>query len=170
MNREDVVRELIAKYRKRIEILQELIRELQADAGQGAVGAAPSGDFDAMDVVTSNGNLPIEVKEWQFMGKSQPEAAKALLAAAGRPLTTEQIIEGIKKGGVEVGGGKFTFYNILARADDVVRFRRNTWGLAEWPGAPKKRAPQPRKKRNPRRTVSRTVKSKQSATSEEKGL
>src|SRR5438105_13015465 len=102
MNREDVVREMIAKYKKRIETLQELIRELQSDVGRQSLTA---GAFDGDTVESASGaGLPIEVKEWQFMGKSQPEAAKALLALAARPLTTEQIIEGIKKGGVEVGG------------------------------------------------------------------
>jgi hypothetical protein len=142
MTREEVIRDLIATYRKRIETLQDFIKELQAESG--AQGTTAAAGVIASDSQEASG-LPVDVKEWQFMGKSQPEAAKVLLALAGRPLTTEQIIEGIRKGGVEVGGGKFTFYNILARSDDVVRFRRNTWGLTEWPGAPKKKIPQPRK-------------------------
>jgi DNA-directed RNA polymerase delta subunit len=151
MTRAEWARELIAKYRKRIETFQELIRELQAEIGESEGAQGPQLSDSNQESSGTSSSIP-EVKEWQFLGKTQPEAAKALLKMVGHPLKTEQIMEAIKKGGVEVGGQKFTFYTILSRNPDLVRVRRNTWGLVEWHGMPKRKIPAPRK-RSPAKTM-----------------
>ena len=78
-----------------------------------------------------------------FFGKSQPEAAKAFLEMVKYPLTTAQILEGIEKGGLSVGGKtpaskKQNLYTILDRNQEFVRVQKGTWALVGWPGVPKK--------------------------------
>jgi hypothetical protein len=142
MDRTDLLKEMILDYRGRIDTYQRMIQEWERELGV-PVSASTSSTPSASE--QSKGTMA--VNPWQFLGKSQPEAAKALLLSVGHPLTTEQIMEGIKKGGVEVGGNKYTFYTILSRNDGLVLFRPNTWGLSEWPGAQKRKESKPKKKK-----------------------
>ena len=82
------------------------------------------------------------IREWQFFNKSQPEAAKAVLEIVGHPLTTQQIIEAVEKGGVKIGGKtpkdkKQNFYTILQRSSELGRAAKDTWGLLSWAGVTK---------------------------------
>jgi len=82
------------------------------------------------------------VREYQFFGKSQPEAAKMFLEMVGHPLRTSEIIEGIEKGGVKVGGKtpkakKTNFYTILYRSEGFGSAGKDAWGLTSWPGVKK---------------------------------
>lgn len=84
------------------------------------------------------------VKGMQFFNKSQPEAAKLFLEMVGYPLRTQDIIEGIEKGGVTIGGKtaktkKTNLYTILHRGDDFGLVRKDTWGLTSWPGVKKEK-------------------------------
>jgi len=47
---------------------------------------------------------PAAVRNGQLAAKTQPEAARALLEIAGHPLKTVDIVEGLERGGVKVGG------------------------------------------------------------------
>jgi hypothetical protein len=147
MDRPSMLRQMIADYKTKIQTYQTMIaeweRELGTSNGAGAtpVVAAPveSGKKAA------GGTVSTMVREWQFYGKSQPEAARLLLELVSHPLTTTQIMEGMEKGGVKVGGKtdrdrKMNLYTILRRSDDFVRIARDTWALPSWPGVPTKDA------------------------------
>jgi hypothetical protein len=132
MKREDLLKQMIADYRKKTETYQTMIQEWERELG------VPS-STQSSDGTKGKTGLTVEVQPWQFLGRSQPEAAKELLKMVGHPLTTEEILEGIKKGGVEVGGDKYTFYSILNRQDDLGRAKKNTWGLSDWAGVTKRK-------------------------------
>jgi hypothetical protein len=119
-------------------MIAEWERELGA---QGAPPSAVGTDGDKKKPTT--GDPAALVRAYQFFNKSQPEAAKGLLEFVGHPLLTQQIVEGIEKGGVSVGGKtpkdkKMNLYTILQRSSEFVRWKRDTWGLPSWSGAPKR--------------------------------
>ncbi|HLM79046.1 MAG TPA: hypothetical protein VK302_00295 [Terriglobales bacterium] len=134
---------MIAEKQRQIELYQAMIVEWQRELGEPVVGAiattaaANGSEKSAIDDPVAG------VKKYQFFGKSQPEAAKMLLEFVTHPLLTEEIVDGLEKGGVTVGGKtpkdkKTNLYTILQRSGDFVRFKKGTWGLPNWPGAPKK--------------------------------
>jgi DNA-directed RNA polymerase delta subunit len=156
MDRNDLLKQMISEYRGKVSTYQAMIAEWERELGlpvrsQNVNGAsAPSGDT----------GINVEVQPWQFMGKSQPEAARALLALVKHPLTTEEIVDGIRRGGVAVKGKKNTFYAILNRSDEFVRVARNTWALADWPGRKipkKKREPKTIEAKSSKRTREQTT-------------
>ncbi len=142
MKRDEFLKQMIAEYRKKIETYQAMIQEWERELGIPASASAAT----TMATTGAKSGLTVDVQTWQFLGKSQPEAAKALLKMVEHPLTTEEIIEGIRKGGIEVGSTKYGFYSILSRSDDFVKVKKNTWGLSEWPGLAKKKKPKEEEK------------------------
>jgi len=150
MDKAEMLNSMIAEYRKKIETYQVMIAEWERELGGGSQVPQPLGS-SASDASASSskkgasGDVPSLVREFQFFNKSQPEATKLLLEIVGHPLRTSVIIAGIEKGGVTVGGKtpkdkKQNFYTILSRSAEFARFAKDTWGLASWPGAPKKEA------------------------------
>jgi hypothetical protein len=70
-----------------------------------------------------------------FFGKSQTTAVKMLLERVHRPLKTAEVIECLKKGGVEIGGSKPSrnLWGILNRASDTfILVPKAGWGLMDW--------------------------------------
>jgi hypothetical protein len=132
MDRSELLKEMISEYRRKIETYQAMISEWEKELGVPAASLSTSQSHHER-------KPGVDVQPWQFLGKSQPEAAKALLSSVGHPMTTEEIIEGIKRGGVEIGSKKYTFYTTLSRTDGIARFRKNTWGLSDWAGAQKQK-------------------------------
>lgn len=147
MDRAEMLQQMIADYRRKIELYQAMIAEWERELGRGSV--QPEIKHPNIPAGTSkNGSEsdPVSmVKEWQFYGKSQVEAAKMLLELVKHPLSTNHILEGIEKGGVKIGGKterdrKTNFYTILHRSKEFVRIARDTWALSTWPGVSKKNA------------------------------
>jgi hypothetical protein len=146
MDRTEFLHTMIEDYRKKIEMYQAMIAEWERELGQQFSPSQPKHDVKSEETKTkpSSGADPLSlIREFQFWGKSQPEAAKALLELVGHPMKTEQILVGIEKGGVKVGGQskqkKVTnFYTILGRSKDFATVARGTWGLTSWPGVTKK--------------------------------
>jgi hypothetical protein len=147
MTREEFLAQEIENYRKKIDTYQAMIAEWQRELGQ--TPAVPQ----SAAASTADGKKPVGgdplalIQGMVFFGKSQPEAAKAFLEMVRYPLTTDQILEGIEKGGLSVGGKnpsakKQNLYTILERSQDFVRVRKGTWALVGWPGVPKKSAPE----------------------------
>ncbi len=134
MKREDLLKQMISEYRKKIEMYQSMIHEWEKE-----LGVPSSTAMGRKTPAFTDTKATVDIQTWEFLGKSQPEAAKALLTKVGHPLPTEEIIEGIRKGGVEVGTSKYGFYSILNRSDDFALAKKNTWGLSEWPGMRKKK-------------------------------
>jgi len=137
MDRREMLQTMISDYRKKIEAYEIMVREWETELGSS------SGEIISKTTgIEKNGRItgtPVSlVHNYQFFNKSQIEATKLLLELVGHPLTTEEIIEGIEKGGVKIGGKnpkdkKTNFYTILHRSDEIGRAARNTWGLREWP-------------------------------------
>ena len=147
MTRDDILRQMIEEYRKKLDTYQAMIGEWEKELG-GPSELVSAVDSQASDRKKAVSGDPLSVvKEWQFFkAKSQPEAAKMLLELVGHPLKTSQIIEGIEKGGIKVGGKtakdkKTNFYTILHRGDDFRLMERvkDTWGLKGWPGVKKEK-------------------------------
>jgi hypothetical protein len=154
MTREEMLLSMIADYRRKIEIYQTMIGEWERELGGGGSGAG-----SAVPVGSVNGggaaqlkktgdageDVVAGVRDYQFFGKSQPDAAKLFLEMVGHPLRTPVILAGLAKGGVKVGGKtdkeqRQNLYTILQRSSDMVRVARDTWGIGGWPGVPKKSA------------------------------
>lgn len=144
MNREEMLRQMIEDYRKKIDTYQSMIREWESELGLNGSKSHGMETYAApLDKKKHGAGEPVSlVREYQFYGKSQPEAAKMFLELVGHPLKTSEIIDGIEKGGVKVGGStpkakKTNLYTILYRADGFGRAGKDAWGLAGWPGITK---------------------------------
>jgi hypothetical protein len=139
----DLLRRMISEYRKKIEMYQAMISEWEKELG-GTSATTFSGSVGESDQPSGRskpaaGDILSLVRNFQFFGRTQTDAAKGLLELIGHPLTTEEIMEGIEKGGVKLGGKtpkdkKQNFYTILNRSKEFGRAARNTWGLVNWPG------------------------------------
>jgi hypothetical protein len=143
MDKSEILRQMITDKQRQIELYQAMIAEWQKELGEPiAASGSVTLSGNAENKGTSD-DPTAGVKGYQFFNKSQPEATKLLLEFVTHPLRTDDIVRGIEKGGVTVGGKtakdkKTNLYTILQRSDDFVRFKRDTWGLTKWPGAPKK--------------------------------
>ncbi len=142
------IAELVAKYRKKIELYQGMIAELEGEmgshagplSGDSSNPSAQTGRRDEQDHKKANPGDPTSlVRDWQFFNKSQPEAAEDLLNMLNHPLSTDEIVNCLEKGGLKLGGTtakdkKQNLYTILARSGRFGRAAKNTWGLPGWPG------------------------------------
>lgn len=143
MDRNELLRQMIAEKQRQIEVYQLMIAEWLKELGEPS-DSVPAGNSTSTPEGKASSDDPVGgVRGYQFFNKSQPEAAKLLLEFVGHPLRTDEVVRGIEKGGVTVGGKtpkdkKTNLYTILQRSDDFVRFKKDTWGLTKWPGAPKK--------------------------------
>lgn len=151
MTREEMLLSMIADYRRKIEIYQTMIGEWERELGGTggtplpSVGMNGSGTASLKKTGDTGDDVLTNVREYQFFGKSQPDAAKLMLEMVGYPLKTPVLLAGLAKGGVKVGGKtdkeqKQNLYTILQRSSDIVRVARDTWGIGGWPGVPKKSA------------------------------
>src|SRR5260221_5785665 len=98
MNREEMLRQMIEDYRKKIGTYQAMIREWETELGlNGTKGPGVETYAAPLDKKKHGAGEPVSlVREYQFFGKSQPEAAKMFLEMVGHPLKTSDIIEGIE--------------------------------------------------------------------------
>jgi hypothetical protein len=146
MSREEMLRQMIDDYRRKIETYQSMIREWEIELGVNG-SKSHSADVYAgpVDTKKPTGEEPVSrVRQYQFFGKSQPDAAKLFLEMVGYPLRTSEIIEGIERGGVKVGGKtpkdkKTNLYTILHRGEDFGLAGKDAWGLISWPGVKKEK-------------------------------
>jgi hypothetical protein len=146
MDRAQVLQQMISEYRKKIETYQAMVGEWEKELGvpQGSSGGASDTEH-TKNKPAAGSDISAFVRNFQFFGKTQTEAGRALLEVVGHPLTTEEIMEGIEKGGVKLGGKtpkdkKQNFYTILNRSKEFGRAAKNTWGIVGWPGISKSEA------------------------------
>ncbi len=90
---------------------------------------------DNVAVGIHGGDVPVGA----FLGKSIPEAAKLCLQIVKRKLTSREIAEFLKKGGIETTAKNFPtqVHSILTRAtkshtSPILKLDRSYWGLADW--------------------------------------
>ena len=119
-------------------VLDQAIASIRAvlAGGEGTEGMS----FVKMAVDTANpamhnGDVPVGA----FLGKSIPEGAKLCLQIVKRKLTSREIADYLKKGGIETASKSFPtqVHSILTRAtksngSPIVKLDRSHWGLAEW--------------------------------------
>jgi hypothetical protein len=147
MTREEVLRQEIEKYEKKIETYRAMVAEWKSELGMSGDPVPQSSGVDATGKKkgTGTGDPLSMISGMIFFNKSQSEAAKAFLELVGYPLRTGMILEAIEKGGITVGGKtpvakKQNFYTILHRSADFGLVQKDTWGLTSWPGVTKKAA------------------------------
>jgi hypothetical protein len=131
----EALREMIQDYRKKIELYTSMIAEWERELG----GPVPAGDSasngSSSSAVLTPGADPINlIRPFEFHGKSQTVATKMFLQRYGFPLSTDQLIQGLEKGGLTLGGAtvekkKANFATILSRTDGIVRAGRGHWTL-----------------------------------------
>ncbi len=74
--------------------------------------------------------------EGQYLGMTSTKAAREVLATYGNklnPLTTKQLYEAIKKGGVKISNEE-SLARMLHRSHTFRKAGRAKWGLSEWYG------------------------------------
>jgi hypothetical protein len=138
----DVLQKMISEYRKKVETYKAMIAEWEKELGVTSTSNGSSDSEVHAKPKSATSDIASLVRNFQFYGKTQTDAARALLEMVGHPLTTEEVMEGLTKGGVSIGGKtprdkKQNFYTILNRSKDFGRAAKNTWGLTSWPGITK---------------------------------
>jgi hypothetical protein len=107
-------------------------RAAQAAGALGQPGEATVGTL-AVPFAASGGEVPVGA----FLGRSIPEAARLCLQIVKRKMSSREIAEALKKGGIESTAKNFAtiVHSILDRASKgnsgIVKLN-SSWGLAEW--------------------------------------
>jgi hypothetical protein len=87
---------------------------------------------------SSPGAVPGEIPTGAFHGKSIPEAANLCLQIMKRKLTTREISDALRKGGLESTSNNFQgiVHSVLNRnrkaGGEIVKMEGSYWGLAAW--------------------------------------
>jgi len=123
---------------KRAALVQAIasIRSLMASGALAVSGAEMAPASNGGPLVSAYGG---EIPVGAFLGKSIPDAAKLCLQIVRRKMTTREIADGLRKGGIE-STGKTSFngivHSVLTRASKsnsgIVKFDRSHWGLVDW--------------------------------------
>lgn len=145
MTREELLRQEIEKYERKIETYRAMVAEWKSELGvPGDLAPQALGvDANGKKKVSSTGDPLSLIQGMIFFNKSQSEAAKAFLEMVGYPLKTGLLLEAVEKGGLKIGGKtpaakKQNFYTILHRSADIGLAAKDTWGLVSWPGVSKR--------------------------------
>lgn len=103
-------------------------------AGQSSGVAPGSASGAGTNGAMSSGEIPAGA----FLGKSIPEAALLFLEIVKRKATSKEIMEALKRGGMESTSTNFQgiVHACLDRyrkaGGEIVKLDRSTWGLAKW--------------------------------------
>jgi DNA-binding CsgD family transcriptional regulator len=154
---------IIADLEAKRTALDATITAFRAAQAAGALGISGGDSTGGMADGFSAALLPTgDVPVGAFLGKSIPEAAKLCLQIVKRKLTSREIAEYLKKGGIESSARNFPglVHSILIRAsragNGIVKLDRSNWALGGWypasmrtAGASEKRPYKRRKQRKP---------------------
>jgi len=144
MDRQEFLRKEIAEYKRRITVYQMMIGEWERELGT-SVPAADAGfvnngseNTSPVHTLAPGADPQTLIRAYEFVNKSQPEAARLFLERFGKPLTTDELLDGLEKGGVKFGGKdraqkKSNFATILIRAEGIQRVGRGAWALGSKP-------------------------------------
>jgi hypothetical protein len=135
--------------------LDQAITSIRAIMAAGALSGT-LGDSAALSpaIPATGGEVPVGA----FLGRSIAEAARLCLQIVKRKMTTREIAEALKKGGIETNA-KTSFlaivHSILARSarsgTGIVKLDRSFWGLQEWYPAGMRAVQDKREDRKPRK-------------------
>jgi hypothetical protein len=149
---------IIADLEAKRAALDATITAFRAAQAAGALGISVGDSIPATGDDVSlllRGN---EVPVGAFLGKSIPESAKLCLQIVKRKMTSKEIAEYLKKGGIESTAQNFPalVHSIILRASrtggsPIVKLDRSYWGLAEWYPSSMRSGTAPEKRANKRR-------------------
>jgi hypothetical protein len=130
---------ILANMESKRSALEAAINSLRAAMAAGALGVTASGEVIPVTGIPSpsSGHHGIDIPNGAFHGKTVTEAIKAYLGTIKKKQKTRQIVEALKKGGIESSSDKFLniVYNALSRMQtvtgEVVKVGTE-WGLSEW--------------------------------------
>jgi len=130
---------LVANLEAKRAALDSAIVSLKAAIAAGALGSIGSFDLSGVSLPASSsfGGSGAEIPDGSFLGKTVSEAIKLYLSITKKKQTTRQIVEALKRGGIESKSDKFgnIVYNNLTRMQKVtgeIAKVNKEWGLAEW--------------------------------------
>jgi hypothetical protein len=135
MDRQTFLRKEIAEYKRRMVVYPLLIAEMERELGETVPAAGSAAEGGGTEKTVAPGTDPLSlIRPSEFYGMSQTEATKSFMERFGKPLTTDELIHGLEKGGLKLGGEslkkkKANFATILIRADGITRVGRGTWAL-----------------------------------------
>lgn len=124
----------LATVEARIAALQQLRESYIAAVSVGAFGQA--GDIDLWSLSNGARGSSYELPTGALLGKSVPQAIKLYLGAVRKKQTASEIMNALKKGGVESTAANFlnnvtSSLHRLKAAGDVLQFK-DGWALAEF--------------------------------------
>jgi hypothetical protein len=141
--------------------LDAAIASLRAAIAAGALGPVGAGDFIGVPILGVGVTQNAEIPDGAFNGKTVSEAIKLYLSIVKKKQKTRQIVDALKRGGIESKSDSFgnIVYNNLDRMRSVtgeIAKVGKEWGLAEWyhPGI----RSTPSSKHNPRTAHARKQK------------
>jgi hypothetical protein len=156
--------------------LDAAIASLRAAMASGALGGMVSVPGESTIHPPSPSNLQgnyhtsgVDIPNGAFHGKTVTEAVKAYLGTIKKKQKTRQIVEALRKGGIESSSDKFLniVYNALSRMQNVsgeVVKVGTEWGLAEWFPPGMRAQPKPLKSRAGTRKQTRAPQTKNANT------
>ncbi len=118
---------VLADLKARRDALDKAIAAIEQITGQSVAGSVPQ-----------SGSVLEEIRDDSFFGMSIPEATKKLLSLKKRAISTQEIAELLKQGGMTHTSENFanTVGSVLNRVHKndggIVNISRGKWGLAEW--------------------------------------
>jgi hypothetical protein len=120
-------------------VLDQAIASIRAVMASGALAVSVGDSMPPMTDSVSLGLHGGDVPVGAFLGKSIPEAARLCLQIVKRKLTSREIADYLKKGGIETSSKNFPMqvHSILTRAakpstSQLLKLDRSYWGLADW--------------------------------------
>ena len=131
---------LLANWEAKRAALDAAIASLRAAIAAGALGATMAGDVGAFQPAGSayhQGTGGGEIPNGAFQGKTVSDAIKAYLSVVRKKQTTRDIVDALKRGGIESTSDHFDtiVYNALERmrtsSAEIAKFGK-LWGLTEW--------------------------------------
>ena len=131
---------LLANWETKRAALDAAIASLRAAIAAGALGATMAGDagaFHPAGLAYPQGASGGEIPNGAFRDKTVSEAIKAYLSAVRKKQTTRDIVDALKRGGIESTSEHFDTiaYNALERmrtsSGEIAKFGK-MWGLTEW--------------------------------------
>jgi hypothetical protein len=133
---------ILANMESKRSALDAAIASLRAAMASGALGTVGT-SVDTIPVdgipitVASQRSHGIDIPNGAFHGKTVTEAIKTYLGTIKKKQKTRQIVDALRKGGIESSSDKFSniVYNNLARMQNItgeIVKVGTEWGLSEW--------------------------------------
>ncbi len=127
-NKDDELRVLEEKLANMVQLLKDAERIMEE-----AVGVLE--DSEELPPKIANSAVPHIGPDSKFYGKPLPECAVVVIREAGRPLTEEEILVGLRAGGVQIVSQQplLNVRRSMARRNDILYTKNRKWAVIETP-------------------------------------